>query len=111
MSLYENVQAARKRPETSRVGMRYSEQDDIQMMQQASEGIPINAIAKSQKRTLKAIKHRIATLAVGIMIHRDISMEETSRLFNIDMVTLSRAYADDIEHTRCMTKLIRDSCM
>lgn len=107
MSLYENVQALRKKPETARVGTRYSKEDDENIMKQAAEGIPVTEIAASQKRTVKAVKHRIAMLAVKEMKGRGLTLKEISRMYHINMVLLSHVYQRECERDQYVTNMMR----
>jgi hypothetical protein len=79
-------------------------------MRQAEEGVPIDEIALSQKRTVKAIKERIAMLAVNTMMRRGLSLQEASRMYNIDIVLLSRTYQSERDKMRKKTKMMRDAC-
>lgn len=109
MSLYENVQAARKRPETARVGLRYSAQDDQTMLQQSADGVPLERIALSQKRTTRAIQHRIAMLVVKIIMDEGMTLKEASQMYNVNIVLLSRTYQHERERIRLVTKTVRQA--
>lgn len=111
MSLFVHVQALRKKPETSRVGNRYSVQDDITIMEQAARGVPITEIARQQKRTPQAIRVRIINNALEIMKRDKRTLEDISRMYHLDMRRLTTHYQRMCEHDRRITKWIRDSTM
>jgi hypothetical protein len=109
MSLFLHVQACRKKPETARVGHRYSVQNDVEIMEQAARGVSITAIAKQQKRTPQAIRARIIRNALQIMKRETCSLEEISRRYHIDMKRLTTQYQRMCEEERKMTKWVRES--
>jgi hypothetical protein len=111
MSLYDNVVAARMRPETARVGFRYSHEDDMDMLRQAEAGVAMKQIALSKKRTVRAVRERIALMAVKIMIQEGMTLREGCDRFNIDMVLLSRTLHMERERIRNATNVIRNACM
>jgi len=112
MSLYDNVQAARKKPETSRVGFRYSEEDDIDIMKQAADGVPVNLIAKAHKRTVRAMKERIAMIAVrSVIADKTKTLHEVSRMYHINPILLYRVYSEEKDKIKQTTNYIRDSCV
>lgn len=110
MSLYENVQAARLKPETERVGMRYSTEEDADILRQAADGVSVNRIALKHKRTVRATRERIAMLVVKIMIRDHLTLKEASSMYHVNMVLLSRTYQHERERIRQATKTIRDTC-
>lgn len=109
-SLYENVQELRKKPATAYVGMRYSKADDKEIMQQAADGVSIDEIARSQKRTIQAIRNRIAILALRMMKEHGLALEDISRMYNINMILLTRIYQRECEKEAWVTRMIRDAC-
>jgi hypothetical protein len=110
MSLYENVQAARRKPETERVGLRYSAEDDADILRQAADGVPVTRIALTHKRTVRAMRERLAMLVVKLMIREGITLKEASRRYHINIVRLSRTYQHERDRIRQATRVIRDAC-
>lgn len=91
-TLYENIHALRKLPETAKVGLLYSSENDVEIMREAEKGTPIEDIAKAQKRTPRAIQLRIIHIAIKIMRRFDLSLEQISRKYHIKLTLLSRHY-------------------
>ena len=88
-TLYENIHALRQKPETCKVGLHYTSQSDVDIMREAELGTPIADIAKTQKRTPRAIQIRIINLALDIMKKRNLSLEDISRMYHIKITLLS----------------------
>lgn len=109
MSLYQNIHAMRKQPETARVGLNYRREDDSKILEMASQGIPHPDIAKDQKRTTNAIRTRIAILVAHIMKQYDMSLDEASRTYHINKALLSKWYSIQCEKDATMRQWIRDS--
>lgn len=109
-TLYENIQALRKFSETERVGHLYSEQNDIDIIQDALNGVSISQIAKKQKRTVSAIRQRIVMFAVNDMKLNNLTLNEISRKYHMKITLLSSYYQRVCEKENKVTKYIRDIC-
>ena len=110
-TLFENVQELRKLPETSRVGNRYHICEDKDIIKDAKHGVPIECIARKQKRTVAAIRQRIIMFAIEDMRANCRTLEETSTLYNINMSLLSSYHQRKCEKEKAFTKMIRDACL
>lgn len=109
-TLYENIHALRQKPETCKVGLHYNSDSDMNIMKEAELGTPIEEIAKTQKRTPRAIKIRIINIALQVMKQRNLSLEDISRMYHINIKMLSRHYQRMIEREDQVLRLIKDSC-
>ncbi len=110
-TLYENIHALRKKPETSKVVLLYSCENDVYIMQEAEKGTPIDDIAKTQKRTPRAIQLRIIHIALKIMRRDNLSLEQISRKYNIKLTVLSRHYQRLCEKNRATIDFMRNACV
>lgn len=109
-TLYENIHALRLKPDTCNVGLHYKNQSDVEIMQAAEQGVPIEDIAKTHKRTPRAIQIRIINIALDIMKQRDLSLEDISRKYHIKLTLLSRHYQRKCERERHTLNLIKNAC-
>lgn len=109
-TLFENVQALRKLSETCRVGDRYSKQNDADIRKDIKNGISIADIAKKQKRTISAIRQRVIMFAIHDMHSNNRTLEDVSRMYNMNIARLSSYYQRICEKEKEKTKNIRDIC-
>ena len=89
MSLYANVKSLREKPETSRVGMKWTSKEDDKLMQRVKEGMEIDDIALKHSRTSGSIRSRILQKSCDMIRDDNMSIEDVSRLV--------RMTVDDIE--------------
>lgn len=107
-TIYENIHALRQKPATCKLGLHYSRQSDMEIMQAAERDVPVAEIAKAQKRTPRAIQIRIINIALAIMEqHDDLSLEDISRKYHIKMSLLSRHYQRLCERKHHTLSLIK----
>lgn len=109
-TLYENIHALRQKPDTSNVGLHYTDKGNMDIMKAAEQGTPIEEIAKAHKRTPRAIHLRIITIALEIMKQRDLSLEDISRMYHLKLTTLSRHYQRMCEREQKKVSFIRNAC-
>lgn len=69
----------------TRVGMKWTENEDNLLMEYATQGMDINEIAKKHKRTATGVKMRIMTNALLIVKQDIMTMEEVSKYVNISL--------------------------
>ena len=110
-TLHENIQELRKKPETARVGLHYSREDNVRILHMASQGIPFNEIAKAHKRTTAAIRTRIAILVADIMRKTRMTLKEASEKYHISPQVLSKWYHEQCDKDIQKTKWFRDAVM
>lgn len=108
-TIYENIHALRQKPPTSKVGLHYSPQDDVYIMDEAKRGTPIQEIAKVQKRTPRAIQIRVIFIALDFMKQHNMSLEEVSRMFNVKLTLLSRYHQRAYEKKMQTTDFIKNA--
>lgn len=89
MSCNENCKNLRNNDETSKVGLKWSIEDDNSVKQSAISKMNIDDIAKLHKRTLSAVKSRILLHAVDYMKNEDKSIEDAALYFNVDIESIT----------------------
>lgn len=110
-TIYENIHALRQKPETCKLGLHYSNASDAEIMKAAEQDIPLEEIAKAQKRTPRAIQIRIINIALAMMKqYNHLSLEDLSRRYHIKLSLLSRHYQRMCEREQRTTELIKKSC-
>lgn len=110
-TLYENVQALRKQPATSSVGDRYMTENDKTIIKDALDGVPIDEIAKKQKRTISAVRVRIFMHAIEHMKLHNCSLEDVSRIYHVKLSLLSTYYQRVCEKEWGVSRVIREACL
>lgn len=86
MSLYSHL---KNQPETIRVGLKWSKEEDAKLMKQVYDGIKLDVITKNHQRTINGVKSRIMLNALNVMKEKELSLEEVSKLVNISIVDLN----------------------
>jgi lipase chaperone LimK len=88
MSFHKNIEKLRDQTETSRVGVKWTEEEDESLMDDIHKKLDINDIAKKHQRTAVGIKCRILGNSLRIMEEENISFEDVSELFHLDIEEL-----------------------
>lgn len=83
MTIHANVMALREQPATNRVGLKWSSEEDSELMSQATTRMTLDDIAHAHKRTITAIKLRIMSNALIMMKEKGLSLDEVSKIVNI----------------------------
>lgn len=85
MSLYANLQALRANPETAKAGIKWTPEEDEQLVNRATSKMDLEDIATHHKRTVGAVKSRIMSHALGYVTHQNMSTEDAADHFNINV--------------------------
>lgn len=83
MSLNTHLLYLREMPETMNAGLKWTEEEDKQLMEEVSDGYNIDVIANNHKRTTVGIKTRIMRNAINMLKENNMTIEEVSELVNI----------------------------
>lgn len=94
MSFQSRLSALRNNPDTSRAGMKWTESENTELMERAVQGMNIDEIAKTHKRTVTGVKARIMSNALTMMKSQNMTMEEASIYVHIPLDELE-AYSDN----------------
>lgn len=85
MSLQSRINALREQPETARVGVKWTEEENDQLMKEVMEGMDLEEIAKKHQRTITGVKSRVMSNALTIMNERDLSLQDVAKLVHISL--------------------------
>jgi hypothetical protein len=88
MSFHKNIEKLRDQTETSRVGVKWTEEEDESLMDDVHKKLDINDIAKKHQRTVVGIKCRILGNSLRIMEEENITFEDVSEIFHLDIEEL-----------------------
>jgi hypothetical protein len=86
----------REYPETARAGLKWDEEESQELMNRIKDGMSLEDIANTHKRTVSGVKNRIMTNALNIMKEKKISLDEVSKLVNISVFDLEN-YKEKID--------------
>ena len=98
--MYNSFKILREQPETARTGMKWTEDESQELMKHINEGMSLEDIANTHKRTVGGVKNRIMTNALNIMKENEsMSFDEVSKLVNISVFDLEnyKQYQDNKE--------------
>lgn len=88
MSLHTRVTVLREQPETARVGVKWTEAENEQVMKEVMDGMHLDDIAKKHQRTFTGVKSRIMTNALTMMTDRDLTLQDVAKLVHISVEDL-----------------------
>lgn len=77
------LEEQRQNPETSRAGLPWDLTDDDTLMENVSNGVSLDQIAKLLKRSEGSIKTRLITTAINKMLKEEMSIEDASAYVNL----------------------------
>jgi hypothetical protein len=69
----------REQPNTARVGIKWTEEEDNDVMKEALDGMNLHDIAKKHERTIGGIKIRIMNNLLTIMKDRNLSIQDLQK--------------------------------
>lgn len=78
----------RDNPDTARAGMKWTEEEDVELMERAVSGMDIDDIAKTHKRTVTGVKSRIMSNALAIAGGNNMTLEDVSNHVHIPLEEL-----------------------
>jgi hypothetical protein len=85
MSFHSRLNALREQPETARAGVKWTEEENDQLMKEVMDGIDLEEVAKKHQRTVTGIKSRVMTNALTMMNERDLSLQDVAKLVHISI--------------------------
>jgi hypothetical protein len=99
--------------EIARVGVKWTKDEDEQLMKTTVSGLNINDIAKRHQRTVGAVKIRIMRNAITMMKSKNLTLEEVAKLVHISIEELKNhkqiqdrkqelPYNDNCAYLNCM---------
>jgi hypothetical protein len=83
MSISTNCKSLRENEETCRAGLKWTAEEDEQLMKDAIEGIALNDVALKHHRTVGSIKVRVMSNGLKMMTDRNLTLEEVSNMIHI----------------------------
>ena len=89
MSLGENLKALREDPNTAKAGMKWTPEEDAELVTQATSGMDFIEIATHHKRTSKGVKSRIMAHAVNYLKTQDTNIEDVAKHFHVTIGQLA----------------------
>jgi hypothetical protein len=90
MNTYQRIQYLKEQPETARTGIKWTFEENEELMKRINDGMSLEDIAKNHQRTITAVKSRVMMNALNIMKEKELTFEEVSKLVNISV--------DDLEN-------------
>jgi|TARA_B110000259_G_scaffold171834_1_gene203691 hypothetical protein len=81
--MYGNIKALRENEETSRAGLKWTVEEDEQLMKYAIEGMVLDDIALKHQRTVGSIKSRVISNGLNMMTDKNLTLEEVSNIIHI----------------------------
>jgi len=88
MSFYSRLIALREQPDTARAGVKWTEEENEQLMKEVTDGMDLDDVAKKHQRTVTGVKSRVMTNALTIMKDRDLSLQDVAHLVHISVKEL-----------------------
>jgi hypothetical protein len=88
MNLYTRVNALKQQPETARIGVKWTEEENEQLMKEAMDGMDLEEVAKKHQRTISGVKSRVMTNALTMMKDRDLSLQDVAKMVHISVEDL-----------------------
>ena len=98
--MYNSFKILREQPETARTGIKWTLEESQELMKHINDGMSLEDIANTHKRTVGGVKNRIMTNALNIMKENEsMSFDEVSKLVNISVFDLEnyKQYQDNKE--------------
>ena len=89
MSLGENLKALREDPYTAKAGMKWTPEEDAELVTQATSGMDFIEIATHHKRTAKGVKSRVMAHALNYLKTQDANIEDVAKHFHVTIGQLT----------------------
>lgn len=88
MSFHTRLNALREQPDTARAGVKWTEEENEQLMKEVMDGMDLEDVAKKHQRTVTGVKSRIMTNALTMMTVRDLTLQDVAKLVHISVEDL-----------------------
>jgi hypothetical protein len=108
MNLNSRIQYLKEQPETARTGIKWTEEENQELMNRINDGMSLEDIAKTHLRTVTAVKSRIMSNALNIMKEKELSFDEVSKLVKISVNDLENYKQEQEEKQKIKLKQQED---
>lgn len=88
MSFHTRLTALREQPDTARAGVKWTEEENEQLMKEVIDGMDLDDVAKKHQRTITGVKSRVMSNALSMMTERDLSLQDVAQLVHISVEDL-----------------------
>lgn len=88
MSFHTRLTALREQPDTARAGVKWTDEENEQLMKEVMDGMNLDDVAKRHQRTITGVKSRVMTNALTMMTDEDLTLQDVSNLVNISVEDL-----------------------
>lgn len=78
----------REHHETARAGVKWSDDEDTDLMKRVSGHMDLEDIAKEHQRTISGVKSRIMTIALNIMKDQELSLGDVANMVHLSVKDL-----------------------
>lgn len=76
------------RSTAARVGVKWTEDENEQLMKEVMDGVDLADVAKKHQRTISGVKLRVMTNALTMMTDRDLTLQDVAKLVHISVEDL-----------------------
>lgn len=80
----------REQSDTLRAGLKWTKEEDEQLMIEILNGIDLDNVAKKHQRTVNGVKIRVMLNALNMMINKNLTIQDVSKLVNISVEDLEK---------------------
>lgn len=88
MSFHTRLTALRGHLDTARAGVKWTEEENEQLMKEVMDGIDLEDIAKKHQRTVTGVKSRVMTNALTLMTERNLTLQDVAKLVHVSVEDL-----------------------
>ena len=88
MSFHSRIIALRDNAETSRVGLKWTDEENAELLKQVNERMDITEIGNKHHRTVWGIKSHLMSTALDIIKKEELTLEEAACRVNIPISEL-----------------------
>lgn len=89
MTFYGRLSVLREQPDTARAGMKWTEEENNELMKAIMEGVDLEEVSKKHKRTVTGVKSRVMTNALQMIKDRDLTLHDVAELVHISIEDLT----------------------
>lgn len=83
MSFHSRLNALREQPDTARAGVKWTEEENNQLMKEVMDGMDLDEVAMKHQRTITGVKSRVMTNTLTMMKDRDLTLQDVAKLVHI----------------------------
>lgn len=78
----------RDQPATARVGVKWTKEENEQLMKEVMDGMNLHDVAKKHYRTVTGVKLRVMSNALNMMTNRDLTLQDVAKTVYISVEDL-----------------------